>query len=382
MYRKNCIIILTLALFIESFAVNLSAPLYVFYADQSKVGTTAITIAFASYVVGLMPTLFFLGGLSDIIGRKIPIIIALCLSFFAINLLIFFPNWEVLCISRILLGIGIALITSAGTAYMIEIVGTKYTKYATLLVTLSTTLGFGGGALMTSFCLTLEGQTFIPISFVFFLTIAIMSIFLVILLPDHKEKLNTSLIRLPYFPKNTRVYGLAMTVAWATTGMVITIVPIVLKTLNYYQYSGLIIFLAVFIGFICQPLARKYDSKISIIFGMIMTVIGYVIILYGILIPSIFIIAIGTGITSISSYGFTYLSSLFVFSIYSEKEKARATAGMFVYAYIGFSIPVIISGKIADIYNTFDSMIAFLIAQICFIFYIFILIFNKNKNYI
>ncbi len=55
--------LLALALFIATFAVNLQAPLYGAYAATSGVGATAVAVAFAAYVAGLMPTLLLLGGL-------------------------------------------------------------------------------------------------------------------------------------------------------------------------------------------------------------------------------------------------------------------------------------------------------------------------------
>ncbi|MCY4275770.1 MAG: hypothetical protein OXE41_10325, partial [Gammaproteobacteria bacterium] len=42
--------ILALALFTTTYAVNLQAPLYSVYAENSQVGATAITVAFAAYL--------------------------------------------------------------------------------------------------------------------------------------------------------------------------------------------------------------------------------------------------------------------------------------------------------------------------------------------
>ena len=71
------IAILALALFMVTFAVNLQAPLYSSYVGQNVLGATAVTVAFAAYVAGLMPSLMLLGGLSDRIGRRVPICFAL-----------------------------------------------------------------------------------------------------------------------------------------------------------------------------------------------------------------------------------------------------------------------------------------------------------------
>ena len=48
--------LLASGLFTVTFAVNLQAPLYDAYAAESDVGATAVTVAFAAYVGGLMPT--------------------------------------------------------------------------------------------------------------------------------------------------------------------------------------------------------------------------------------------------------------------------------------------------------------------------------------
>lgn len=88
--------LLALALFAVTFAVNLQAPLYDAYAAESGVGVTAVAVAFAAYVGGLMPTLLLLGGLSDRIGRRIPIAAALLLGAAATALLALRPNWETL----------------------------------------------------------------------------------------------------------------------------------------------------------------------------------------------------------------------------------------------------------------------------------------------
>ncbi len=127
--------------------MNLQAPLYDAYAAESDAGTTAVTVAFAAYVGGLMPTLLLLGGLSDRIGRRVPIALALILGTIATTLLVQAPSWISLVIARFMLGIGTGLATPSGTACMTEILGADRAKNAALIVTSATSLGFGGGAL-------------------------------------------------------------------------------------------------------------------------------------------------------------------------------------------------------------------------------------------
>ncbi|WP_407692459.1 hypothetical protein [Pseudooceanicola spongiae] len=178
--------------------MNLQAPLYDVYAAGHELRATAVTVAFAAYVGGLMPTLLLLGGLSDRIGRRAPIALALILG------------------------------------------------------TLATAL----------------------------------------------------LLRLPVFPAGTWMFGAAMALAGSTTGMTIAVVPLELAANDLGGWTGLVIFLAMFVAFLCQPFARRMT-----------------------------------------------------------KDRARATAGLFVYAYVGFSLPVIASDALADRLGLLAAMVVFAVVQ-------------------
>lgn len=379
MSAKLHVVLLTIALFIGTFAVNLQTPLYGAYAAKSGVGATAVTLAFAAYVAGLMPTLLFLGGLSDRIGRRAPVAVALALGVLATGLLVMYPNWMSLFFARVLLGIGTGLITTAGTAYMSELMEGDASLRAPIIVTSATSLGFGSGALATSISLKVQGETLLPASFIIFFVIALTVILLMKIMPPTLRRREVSLFRLPFYPVNTAVYGLAMAAAWATTGMIIAVVPLELTRLQLSEYSGLVVFLAIFVGFLCQPAAKKCSRENALSAGMVMTAVGFLVILSGVWTASVSLILIGTGITSASSYGFTYLSSLSAFSLMAGNEKARATAGLFVYAYTGFSLPVIASGALADKYGLEPAITIFSAFQSVTVILILLLI-RKNKN--
>lgn len=356
--------LLALALFIATFAVNLQAPLYGAYAATSGVGATAVAVAFAAYVAGLMPTLLLLGGLSDRIGRRLPIAIALSLGSAATALLSLTPNWESLVAARVMLGIATGLATTAGTAYMTEIMGEESARRAALIVTSATSLGFGGGALATGVSLGLQGATFVPASFITLLTTAPLLALLALKLPRVDVPKRVSLLRLPVFPPGTWVCGVAMALAWSTTGMTIAIVPLELKARDLGGWIGLVIFLSNFVGFLCQPIARRMTNPRALAFGFVLVPFGFLVLLAGVWSGSLSLILAGTGITSAASYGFTYLAALSEVSSRGAENRARATAGLFVYAYVGFSLPVIASGAIADSFGLLPAIIAFSALQI------------------
>ncbi|WP_291729772.1 MFS transporter [Leisingera sp. F5] len=356
--------LLAVILFTVTFAVNLQAPLYDAYAVQNNAGAAAVTIAFAAYAGGLMPTLLLLGGLSDRIGRRIPIALALILGAVATAVLVQFPNWASLVAARVLLGIGTGLATTAGTAYMAEILGAGRARTAALIVTSATSLGFGGGALATGLSLGLQGPTFLPFSYLALLTAAPVLAAAALALPKADSPKPVTPLRLPVFPSGTWVFGAAMALAWSTTGMTIAVVPLQLAANGLGGWTGLVIFLAIFAGFICQPVARRMSNGRALALGFVLIPLGFLVLLAGVWLASLVLVLAGTCITSAASYGFTYLASLAEVSLRAPDDRARATAGLFVYAYCGFSLPVIASGALADTFGLLVAMALFAAVQI------------------
>lgn len=357
--RKFSAVGLALALFLATFAVNLQAPLYAVYAAESHVGTTAVTVAFAAYVVGLMPTLLLLGGLSDRIGRRIPVSIALLLGSAATALLVIKPSWESLVVARLMLGIGTGLVTTAGNAYMAEILGGSDPRGAALIVTSATTLGFGGGALATSLSLFMQGQSLMPLSYVLlFISAPVLAVITLAMTKVDKPSV-VSLLRLPVFPPGTWVYGLAMVLAWSTSGVVIAVVPLQLQAIGLGSWTGVVVFLAIFTGFLCQPFARRMSNTTSMALGFVLIPAGFITIVLGLEFGSVGWVLIGTCLTSAANYGFTYLGSLLEVTSLAPENRARATAGLFTYAYVGFSIPTVASGVLADKVGLLPAMTAF-----------------------
>ncbi|PLL10193.1 MFS transporter [Tabrizicola sp. TH137] len=359
MSPKLAACILALALFLVTFAVNLQAPLYDLYVGDGAMGATAVTLGFAAYVAGLMPTLVGLGGLSDRVGRRWPIALALMLGATATLLMIVAPGWPALIAARVILGVGTALATTSGAAYMAEILGADRNRLAAQVVTAATSLGFGGGALATGLSLALQGQTMMPASYLALVVTAPVLALLALVLPRVDQPRRVSPLRLPVFPRGGAVYGLALALAWSTTGMTIAVVPLELAADGLRDWSGLVIFLAIFVGFLCQPVARRMTNGRAVTLGFALVPAGYLILLLGVQSDRLALVLVGTGVSSAASYGFTYLAALSEVGRRAPEDRARATAGLFVYAYAGFSVPVIGSGVLADWFGLGFALAAF-----------------------
>lgn len=338
---------LAFALCLVTFAVNLQAPLYTAYAALSGQGAAATAVAFSGYVAGVLPVLLLLGGLADRLGHKALIVAALCLSMAATVLMLLAPGLGTLAFARTLLGVGTALASATGTAYMGELMHGGDSRAAANRVTASTSLGFGLGAAATSLFL-LAGPTLTPGSFHLQLGLALLALLAVSRLPDPASRRDTPLLRLPFYPAGSVPYGLAILLAWACVGLVIALMPSILARHQLANWSGLSTFCVISCGLLFQPLARRMASVRATGLGLVVLPISYALLAWGAhagALPAVLLGAIGA---SSACYGFIYLGGLSAVNALAGPEKTRASAGFFLLAYLGFSLPVIFTGLLAD----------------------------------
>ena len=181
--NKRSAACLAFALCTITTAVNLQAPLYDALAARDGLGVGATSIAFACYVVGIIPVLLGLNGLADRVGRKPLIMSALLLCLLATGITLIAPGLLALGIARFLLGISTGLTSAVAPAYMQLLLGGEDNRVATNYVTASTALGFGLGAAVTSL-FVFHTPSVSPPSLWIYLAIASLALVVVTTLKD------------------------------------------------------------------------------------------------------------------------------------------------------------------------------------------------------
>ena len=372
--RVQAILVIS-ALFLVTCAVNLQAPLYNKYAELSGYGYGLITVAFAAYVVGVLPTLVLFGGISDRIGRKTSILLALVLAILATSLMIILPKIQTLFVARILQGISFGLCAGAASAYLTQSMGNP--ARAAGYVAAATSVGFGMGALFTSGTL-LTGQSLVPPSYWILVIITIScSVMFLGIIPEQKRLHNTILI-LAKIPKGTLLIGLTITTAWTVSGLTTAILPSQLAQQGLASWSGLAIFLVMGIGAIAQPIACKMDPLRSIKMGFVLIPSGYLLMLVGSWLGNIVIVLAGTSLAGLACYGFTYLGGLAQFSRDGGLDNARAISGYYLFSYVGFSVPIILLGFVSDVVGILVALTYFGIGIVIANVILFVLLRSRN----
>ena len=346
------------ALCLITLAVNLQAPLYITYAELSGRGAAATAVAFSGYVLGVLPVLLALGGLADRVGRRPLIIAALALSMIATVLMLLSPSLETLGLARVFLGLGTGLASATATAYMSELMGANSSARAANWVTASTSLGFGLGAALTSLFL-LRGPSLTPGSFQLQLWLAALAMLLVWRLPEPRPAQRSAMLRLPFYPNGSVAYGLAILLAWACVGLVIALLPRILREHGLSAWSGFSTFCVISCGLLFQPLARRLSSLKATLLGLVILPCSYALLAWGAEHGQLGAVLLGAVAASSACYGFIYLGGLAAVNQLAGQEKTRASAGFFLLAYLGFSLPVIFTGLLSDRLGTRMALLVF-----------------------
>lgn len=355
--------LVTAAIFLVTLAVNLEVPLYREYASRAHYGHGRLAVVFACYVAGLLPVLIFLGGVSDRLGRKAVVLTGMTLASSATALVLVSPTMQTVLVARLLQGIAVGLTVGTGTAYLAELSGGDALR-ASKLVAVATSLGFGGGALLTTIAVAasphpLAHPPLVPWSYPLALAATAACAVAVAVACPRLPPLGGALVRLPFVPTGTATAGLAIAVAWAISGLVIAVVPSQLAARGLGVWSGPCLFLVNCAGALVQPRARAMPSRRAIALGLWAVPTGYLLLVGGAQLGALPVVFLGACLAGISGYGFIYLGGLALVAEAAGSQRARGVAGFFLFAYVGFGLPSVVIGFGADAIGVDAAMWAF-----------------------
>lgn len=127
---------------------NSPTPLYEYWRQQMGFSAGTLTVIFAVYIAGLLGTLLVAGQLSDRYGRK-PVLLPGLLAALIACLLFATPS-SVLALgfARLLTGIAVGVIVTAGMASVADLGGSERKRLAALLASVAMVFGAGLGPLL------------------------------------------------------------------------------------------------------------------------------------------------------------------------------------------------------------------------------------------
>ena len=157
---------------------NSPTPLYVVWQRALGFSSGTLTVIFALYIAGLLGTLLVAGQLSDRFGRKPVLLPGIAAALIACGLFACASSTAMLVVARLLTGIAVGVIVSAGMASVADLGGSARKRDAALLASVAMVLGAGLGPLLACGA----GQVLThPIMTVFgFEAVVLLSVFVIV----------------------------------------------------------------------------------------------------------------------------------------------------------------------------------------------------------
>lgn len=341
------IAVVGLALFAITASVNLQYPLYAAYMDAAGYGFGMRTAGFAVYVLGVVPVMAWCGGASDAIGRKIPLLAALAAAGTSAAVMMAFPTAQALFAARLLQGIAVALCFGAGTACLAEWFGDA--RRAAWWAALTTSLGFGGGALLTS--LLVRPGDLHPSSFPLVLVLVAAAAGGLLVLPARPVATpGASWLRLPSYPPGTVPFTIGIGISWAVSGIILALAPHLLRGDGHAAWAGLGLFALCGAGAAVQavPGVQPRSPAHGVAVGALCSAVAFVLLMIGAVLHQPQLVVLSAGIAGASGFGFMYLAGLTAVAVAGGQRRSAAVSGFLLSAYLGFGGPCILVGLLAD----------------------------------
>jgi predicted MFS family arabinose efflux permease len=338
-------------------AAGAPTPLLVRLQQSWGFPVSLLTIAFAAYAVGLLGALLTLGSLSDFVGRKPVLLLALSTELIAMIMFLLAGSVEWLIAARFVQGAATGAATAAFSAALIELAPLSRRGAGAVFGAVAPAGGLAIGALLTGVAIQF---TTAPNAIVFgFLTVTMAAdLAIVALAAETAERRSGARAALrPHLavPANVRRSFVAVVplqiAAWMLAGLYLGLIPSIIRGILGID-SGLLNGTTAFIEPAAAAVAAfafgRIDPRATTRFGARFLVGGSVLVLIGIVGHSIALLWLGGAIGGIG-FGAAFSGpARSMAQLVRPDERAGLFAAVFVVAYLAFGIPVVIAGQAAD----------------------------------
>src|SRR5260370_5546047 len=131
------------------FAASAPSPLYVVYQASWHFSSLTLTAIFGVYVLALLATLLITGRLSDHLGRRPVVLLALVVQIVSMVAFIAASGVGMLFAARVLQGLGTGLATGALSAWLLDLQPPDHPRLGSLVASVAPVAGLASGALVS-----------------------------------------------------------------------------------------------------------------------------------------------------------------------------------------------------------------------------------------
>ncbi|WP_223471844.1 MULTISPECIES: MFS transporter [unclassified Pseudomonas] len=347
-----------LALTLLGFLAASSAPtpLYHLYQEQLQFSPAVLTLIFGVYAFSLLAALLTVGSLSDYLGRKPVIFVALLLNMLAMLLFISADSVAWLISARLIQGFATGMATSVLGAALLDF----DRRQGPLITSVAPLLGMACGALG---CGLLAEFAPLPLQLTYWLLLGLFLAQAVYLWrlaesvspqPGAWQSLRPTLHVPPQARQALwRVLPLDLA-AWAVGGFYLSLAPSLVRAATGSTSNligGALVAVLTLSGALSIYLLRNQEADKMLRLSASLLVVGLVLVLAAVHGASLPLFFIGTLVTG-SGFGAGFLGALrSIMPLALPHERAGLMSAFYVLSYLAFSLPSLLAGNLTRVFG-------------------------------
>ncbi|MBD1600010.1 MFS transporter [Pseudomonas typographi] len=330
-------------------ASSAPTPLYPLYQQAWGFSPAMLTLIFGIYALSLLLALLTVGKLSDHLGRRPVIAVALVLEGLAMGLFLQAQNVAWLIAARVLQGFATGMATSALGAAMVD----RDKTQGPLLNSVAPLLGMAAGALGCS-VLVVYGPW--PLRLVYAL-MAVLFVVQLALLPWLSESVSrapgalASLVPALQVPQQARAalwQVLPVDIAcWALGGFFLSLAPSLVSAatgLASHLLPGALVATLTVAGALAIYRLRQHNPAWVLRFGTLMLAFGVVLLLLAVHTGQAALFFVATLIAGVG-FGSSFSGAVrSVIPLAHAHERAALMSAFYVLSYLAFCVPALLAG--------------------------------------
>ncbi|MGC5255958.1 MFS transporter [Gordonia sp. DT218] len=336
------------------------SPLYPVYQQLWGFSAFTLTAVFAIYVAFMLVSLLTVGSLSDHIGRRPVLAVALVLLIVSMVLFVEADSVGVLMAARALQGLATGAAMGTLTATVVDLQPTP--RIGSAITGAAPTIGLAGGVAVAGLFVEYAPA---PRFLVYEVILALFAALLIALLlvPETSEKIGftsrrhlfTTLVPQARVPAEVRGAFLAavpaLVATWSLGGLYLSlgssVVARVFGVSNHAE-AGLLLFVFFASAAVTSLFITGRDAGTKLAFGYPALAGGAVISLSGVLMEALPLYIVGS-IVAGAGFAATFLGALD--SIIAEtpaQQRGQVFSSVFVASYLAFSLPAVVAGLVVS----------------------------------
>jgi MFS family permease len=332
-------------------------PLLVVDKEQWEWSAAAVTLAFAVFAVGFLVAVLTLGSLSDFVGRRPVLLIAMVIQLGSDVMFLLGQNIGWVIAARMVQGFATGVATTAFTAALVELAPPHRRHLGAILAGIGLTGGLAVGSLLAGLAIQLTPHANAEI-FTALTVLTVLGLVVIALTPETVTRAPGALrslipqVAVPPAARQEFAAALpAIAAVWMLSGLSGGLAPSLVRSvfrLDSGLLNGLCGFVAPAASAVTGVMLARVAARSAMIIGIYASVVGVIAIVAGVALGHLAIMIAGQAIAG-AGFGAAFTAALsLVVPFAAAHQRAGVTAAIYVVSYLAFGVPIVLAGEIVS----------------------------------